>query len=171
MRFGELIPLIGALLNFFARALRPFSKSARRGLAGLFPPRRVLRRLELRHLLDVPRAERTRTRLFWARFLQFGVIFIPLALCHISFLIARFAMPKRGSSGSLYALHVVLFLSNFTGFLSGRGQERRLRVVFGRRDRILDSERRLFADVGLGRRAHLASAQTAAARASAASRR
>jgi signal transduction histidine kinase len=53
--------------------------------------------------------------LFWARFLQFGVIFIPLSLCHVSFLVAQIRLPRWLLRGA-YAFHIGLFFSNFTGF-------------------------------------------------------
>jgi signal transduction histidine kinase len=53
--------------------------------------------------------------LFWARFLQFGVIFIPFALFHISFLVAQIRIPKA-VVWTVYSLHCLLFLSNFTDF-------------------------------------------------------
>jgi len=53
--------------------------------------------------------------LFWARFLQFGVIFIPIALCHVSFLVAQIRIPKWLTIGA-YVFHILLFLSNFTDF-------------------------------------------------------
>ena len=46
--------------------------------------------------------------LFWARFLQFGVIFLPLALCHVSFLIAQIRIP-RWVPWVLYSLLFLLF--------------------------------------------------------------
>ena len=53
--------------------------------------------------------------LHWARFLQFGVIFIPLTLCHVSFLVAQIRIPKW-IIWVAYSFHICLFFSNFTGF-------------------------------------------------------
>ncbi|MBI3850631.1 MAG: hypothetical protein HY298_10230 [Verrucomicrobia bacterium] len=50
--------------------------------------------------------------LFWARFLQFGVIFLPISLAHLCWLIAQ--IPVRRFMPWLYGLHVLFALSNFT---------------------------------------------------------
>jgi len=56
--------------------------------------------------------------LFWARFLQFGVIFIPLALFHLSLLIAKVRVGRY--IRYLYAFDILLAFSNFSGwFISG----------------------------------------------------
>ena len=52
--------------------------------------------------------------LFWAKFLQFGVIFLPISLFHLGLLIAR-VRPGR-MVPLLYALHVILALTNFSSF-------------------------------------------------------
>jgi hypothetical protein len=114
MVFGELIPLTGALLNF---SLAVF--------VALQNPRAVVSRVYL--LLGICFAVwnygtfwmfRVRTHdeaLFWARFLQFGVIFIPYALFHISFLVAQIRIPPLVTKIA-YSLHALLFLTNFTEF-------------------------------------------------------
>ncbi len=114
MRFGELIPLIGALLNF-SLAIFVFSQN----------PRGIVSRVYL--LLGLCfaiwnfgtfwmfRVTDARDALFWARFLQFGVIFIPLALTHISFLIAGIKLP-RALVVPLYAVQIALFIGNLTPF-------------------------------------------------------
>jgi signal transduction histidine kinase len=51
--------------------------------------------------------------LFWARFLQCGVIFIPLALCHVSFLVAQIPLSKVAVRAA-YTLHLLFLLSDFT---------------------------------------------------------
>ncbi|HXT40020.1 MAG TPA: ATP-binding protein [Candidatus Angelobacter sp.] len=53
--------------------------------------------------------------LFWARFLQFGVIFIPVLLFHLSLLIAQIPVGKY--IYFLYTCHVVLALSNLSDVL------------------------------------------------------
>ncbi len=118
MKFGELIPLIGALLNFSLALFVLFQS-----------PRSVVSRAYF--LLGTsfaiwnfgtfwmfripPGQEHYENALFWARFLQFGVIFIPIALCHVSFLVAQIRIPKWLTIGA-YVFHILLFLSNFTDF-------------------------------------------------------
>ena len=56
--------------------------------------------------------------LFWARFLQFGVIFLPFSLLHLGLLVAHVPIGKwiRG----LYAVQAVFLLTNFSDrFISG----------------------------------------------------
>lgn len=118
MKFGELIPLIGALLNF-SLAVFVLFQNPRAAVArvyflmgtcfavwnyGTFWMFRVPRDMD--HYMDA---------LYWARFLQFGVIFIPLTLCHVSFLVAQIRIP-RWIVWVAYSFHVALFISNFTGF-------------------------------------------------------
>ncbi len=122
MLFGELIPLIGALLNFSLAFFVLFQN-----------PRAAVSRVYFFlgmcftvwnygtfWMFRVPAGEEYYAlALYWARFLQFGVIFIPLTLCHVSFLIAEIRIPKP-VVWIAYSLHVFLFLSNFTNFfLSG----------------------------------------------------
>jgi signal transduction histidine kinase len=52
--------------------------------------------------------------LFWARFLQFGVIFTPVTLFHLSLLIAQ--IPVGRYMKALYGLQIALALSNLTPF-------------------------------------------------------
>src|SRR5439155_9492789 len=52
--------------------------------------------------------------IFWARFLQFGVIFLPISLFHLCLLITR--IPLRRTLWILYVLQILLALSNFTNF-------------------------------------------------------
>ncbi len=114
MQFGELIPLIGAVLNL---SLAIFVL--------LQNPRATI--LRVYFLLGVSfavwnygtfwmfRVHDREMALFWARFLQFGVIFIPLTLFHISFLVAQVRLP-RWVVATAYGFHLLLFGSNFTGF-------------------------------------------------------
>src|SRR5579862_9371091 len=110
MRFGELIPLIGALLNF-SLAIFVFLQN----------PRAVVSRVYF--LLGIGfaiwnygtfwmfRVHNAEDALFWARFLQFGVIFIPFALFHLSFVVAQIRIPKA-VLWVVYGFHSLLFLSN-----------------------------------------------------------
>jgi len=114
MRFGELIPLIGALLNFSLAVFVFFQN-----------PRSVVSRVYLLLGLGFSvwnfgtfwmfRVHNKEDALFWARFLQFGVIFIPFALFHLSFLVAQIRIPKW-VLWFAYLFHVALFASNFTPF-------------------------------------------------------
>ncbi len=118
MRFGELIPLVGALLNF-SLALFVLFQNPRAAVSRVYFVLGVSFAIwnygtfwMFRVTTDPANYE---LALFWARFLQFGVIFLPLTLCHVSFLIAQIRIP-RWIPWVLYSLHFLLFLSNFTGF-------------------------------------------------------
>ncbi len=114
MKFAELIPLTGALLNFslaaFVLIQNPRTIVARvYFLLGLSFAVWNFGTFQMFRVTDYDSA------LFWARFLQFGVIFIPLTFCHLSLLVARLSVPKLYLR-TLYSLHVLLFISNFTDF-------------------------------------------------------
>jgi signal transduction histidine kinase len=114
MLFGELIPLIGAILNgtlaIFVLLQNPRALVARvYCLLGLSLAVWNFGTFWMFRVTDESSA------LFWARFLQFGVIFIPITLCHISFLVAQVPISKRILQ-VFYAVHILLFLSNFTPF-------------------------------------------------------
>jgi signal transduction histidine kinase len=118
MRFGELIPLIGALVNFslaiFVLVQNPRAIVAR--VYFLMGMCFAVWNYGTFWMFRVPAGpDHYYEALYWARFLQFGVIFIPLTLCHVSFLVAQIRIPK-GVVWALYSFHVALFLSNFTGF-------------------------------------------------------
>jgi len=118
MRFGELIPLVGALLNF-SLALFVLFQNPRAAvsrvyfLLGMSFSVWNFGTFWMFRLQSEPANEAM--ALFWARFLQFGVIFLPLALCHVSFLIAQIRIP-RWILWSAYSFHAALFASNFTSF-------------------------------------------------------
>ena len=118
MKFAEVIPLTGALLNF-SLALFVLLQNPRAMIARVF----FLLGLSLAiwnfGTFQMFRVGDYEHALFWARFLQFGVIFIPLTLFHISALVAQVHVPRKLVIG-LYTLHVCLVLSNFTDlFLRG----------------------------------------------------
>lgn len=118
MKFGELIPLIGALLNFslavFVLFQNPRAAVAR--VYFLMGTCFAVWNYGTFWMFRVPAGnEHYYEALYWARFLQFGVIFIPLTLCHVSFLVAQIRIP-RWIVWVAYSFHVVLFCSNFTGF-------------------------------------------------------
>ena len=56
--------------------------------------------------------------LFWAKFLQFGVIFLPVSLFHLGLMIAR--VPSGRMLPLLYGLQVILALTNFSRAISCR---------------------------------------------------
>ncbi|EDY16980.1 multi-sensor signal transduction histidine kinase [Chthoniobacter flavus Ellin428] len=118
MRFGELIPLISALLNFslaiFVLVQNPRATVAR--VYFLMGMCFSIWNFGTFWMFRVPAGpEHYGEALYWARFLQFGVIFIPLTLCHVSFLVAQIRIP-RWVVWAAYSFHVALFFSNFTGF-------------------------------------------------------
>ncbi len=114
MRFGELIPLVGALLNFTLSLFVLFQN-----------PRAVVSRVYFVLGMGLAtwnfgtfwmfRVHTAADALFWARFLQFGVILIPFTLFHVSFLVAQIRIPPK-VLWVAYIGHALLFLSNFTGF-------------------------------------------------------
>lgn len=114
MRFGDLIPLIGALLNL-SLALFVIFQSPRAAVSRVYFLLGVCFAVWNYGTFWMFRVETYEDALYWARFLQFGVIFIPLALCHISFLIAEIPVPRL-LVWVLYSLHCLLFFSNFTSF-------------------------------------------------------
>src|SRR5260221_6819597 len=118
MKFGELIPLIGALLNFslaiFVLFQNPRSAVSRAYfLLGVSFAIWIYGTFWLFRIPPGP--EHYGEALYWARFLQFGVIFIPISLCHVSFLVAQIRIPWWVAI-TAYCFHALLFASNFTGF-------------------------------------------------------
>lgn len=118
MKFGELIPLIGALLNF-SLAVFVLMQNPRAAVARVYFLMGMcfaVWNYGTFWMFRVPAgAEHYQEALYWARFLQFGVIFIPLTLCHVSFLVAQIRIP-RWVVWVAYSFHIGLFLSNFTDF-------------------------------------------------------
>jgi signal transduction histidine kinase len=114
MKFAELIPLTGALLNF-SLALFVLIQNPRTIVARIYFLLGVSFAVWNFGTFQMFRVDDYDSALFWARFLQFGVIFIPLTFCHLSLLVARLSVPKIYLR-TLYALHVLLFISNFTDF-------------------------------------------------------
>lgn len=111
MKFAALIPLVGAIINLSLAVLVLFNNA-----------RAVVNRVCC--LLSVCfavwnfgtfwmfRVEDAPMALFWARFLQFGVIFIPVSFFHLSLLLARVKVGRY--IYAFYAMSVLLALSNFT---------------------------------------------------------
>lgn len=118
MRFGELIPLIGALLNLSLAVFVLFQNPRGAVSRGYFllGASFAVWNYGTFWMFRVPAGpEHYELALYWARFLQFGVIFIPISLCHVSFLVAQISIP-RPVVWTAYTIHVALFLSNFTDF-------------------------------------------------------
>ena len=122
MKSAELIPLVAAIVNF-GLTLFVFSKRLRSTLswvyilwglsltiwnAGTFFMFRVSDPHSALYLPDPHSA------LPLARFLQFGVIFLPISLAHLCWMIAQ--IPVGRFIRWLYAIHILFALSNFTSF-------------------------------------------------------
>ncbi len=118
MQLSELIPLVGALLNFTLAVFVLF-QNPRAAVARVYFLMGIcfsVWNYGTYWMFRVPGgADHYQEALHWARFLQFGVIFIPLTLCHVSFLVAQIRIPKR-ILWVAYSFHIGLFLSNFTSF-------------------------------------------------------
>src|ERR1700679_2569655 len=78
MRFGELIPLIGAVLNF-SLALFVLLQNPRAAVSRVYFLLGVCFAIWNFGTFQMFRVTTVKEALFWARFLQCGVIFIPLA--------------------------------------------------------------------------------------------
>jgi len=114
MKFGEMIPLIGALLNL-SLAIFVLIHNPRAVVSRFYFLLGLCFAIWNFGTFQMFRVKDEADALFWARFLQFGVIMIPLLLCHISFLIAQISVPRK-LVGALYGFHALIFLSNFTSF-------------------------------------------------------
>jgi signal transduction histidine kinase len=117
MRFSEIIPLLASILNFLL-TLFVFTRDRRATINRvylLWGVSLTVWNLGTFFMFTVPpKQEYYSEALFWAKFLQFGVIFLPISLFHLGLLIAR-VRPGR-MIPLLYALHVILALTNFTSF-------------------------------------------------------
>jgi len=114
MKFGELIPLIGALLNF-SLALFVLLQNPRTAVSRVYFLLGTCFAVWNFGTFWMFRVQTGDEALYWARLLNFGVIFIPLALCHLSFLVAQIRVP-HWILLVLYTVHAALFASNFTDF-------------------------------------------------------
>ena len=117
MKFSELIPLSAALINF-GLTVFVFSRDHRSVLNRVYLLWGVsitVWNFGVFMLFSIPEGEQYRaTALFWARFLQFGVIFLPISLFHLCLLITR--SPPLKPLFVLYGLQGALALTNCTGF-------------------------------------------------------
>jgi signal transduction histidine kinase len=112
IEFGQLIPLIGAILNF-SLAVFVLFQNPRAAVSRVYFLLGVCFAIWNFGTFWMFRVKSEDEALFWARFLQCGVIFIPLALCHVSFLVAQIPLSKVAVRAA-YALHFIFLLSNFT---------------------------------------------------------
>src|ERR1700722_3431101 len=109
MKFSELIPLLASILNFLL-TMFVFTRDRRATINRvylLWGVSLTVWNLGTFFMFTVPSGESNSSEaLFWAKFLQFGVIFLPISLFHLGLLIAR-VRPGR-MVPLLYALHVIL---------------------------------------------------------------
>ncbi|MHB8521747.1 MAG: ATP-binding protein [Limisphaerales bacterium] len=113
MKFSELIPLTAALTNL-PLALFVLSRDWRSTLNRvylLWGAAITVWNLGTFFMFQVSSHGEA---LLWARFLQFGVIFLPVSLFHLCLLTAQISTPRF--IRLLYLLHALFALSNCTGF-------------------------------------------------------
>lgn len=114
MKFAELIPLtagvVNLLLTVFVLSQGLRSNTARVYL--LWGMSLTVWNLGTFHMFDV--GNTPEQALFWARFLQFGVIFLPISLAHLCYVVGHIPVGRGIYAG--YLLHVALAISNFTPF-------------------------------------------------------
>jgi signal transduction histidine kinase len=119
MRYSEIIPLAASIVNF-GLALFVFSRDWKATINRVYLLWGVaigVWNLGTFFMFRVPLSDRLSDRLdaiFWARFLQFGVIFLPVTLFHLGLLIAKIRTGRV--LPMLYVTHILLALSNFGGF-------------------------------------------------------
>ncbi len=115
MRLDALIPLIGAIVNM-ALAIFVFIQNPRSTVGRVYfllGTGFAVWNFGTFHMFIVHEHDKA---LFWARFLNFGVLWIPITIFHLSFLIAGFKIP-RWVVIVAYTLQILLTLSNFTPWL------------------------------------------------------
>jgi signal transduction histidine kinase len=117
VNFSQLIPLTAALVNL-ALTIFVLSRgvnSAIQRVYFLWGASIVIWNLGTFFMFSV---QSEASALFWARFLQFGVIFLPISLAHLCLLIAEVNWGRKIIY--LYSVHVALAICNFTPlFISG----------------------------------------------------
>jgi len=113
MNFYELVPLTAALINMllaaFVIARNPNSILSRVYL--LWGGSITIWNLGTAFMFSVHTAE---AALIWAKILQSGVIFLPIALFHLSLIIAEIQKPLFLKI--LYGVQVLLFIANLSGY-------------------------------------------------------
>ena len=113
MKPFELVPLVGAICNLLV-TLFVFSRGMRLKINRIYFVWGICISIWNFGTFFMFRVTSAEEALWWARFLQFGVIFIPITLFHLSSLIAQVPMPRL-----IYIFYVVsglLALSNLTDF-------------------------------------------------------
>src|SRR5580658_8320959 len=117
LKFSELIPLLASILNFLL-TLFVFTRDRRATINRvylLWGVSLTVWNLGTFFMFRVPQGpEGYSEALFWAKFLQFGVIFLPISLFHLGLMIAR--IPSGRMLPLLYGLQVILALTNFSAF-------------------------------------------------------
>lgn len=119
MRYSEIIPLAACIVNF-GLALFVFSRDWKATINRVYLLWGVaigVWNLGTFFMFRVPLTDKLGDRLealFWAKFLQFGVIFLPLTLFHLGLLIAKIRSTKF--LPVLYLFHILLAMSNFGNF-------------------------------------------------------
>ncbi len=119
MKYSELIPLVASIVNF-ALAAFVFSRSWRTTMNRvylLWGISLTIWNLGTYFMFRIPLVESPANHaqaLFWARFLQFGVIFVPVSMFHFGFLVAK--VPTGRKMPLLYLMHVLFALTNFGSF-------------------------------------------------------
>src|SRR5438552_1295170 len=114
----HLVPLVGALCNFVL-ALFVLSQGTRPvvhrvyALLGLCI---AIWNFGTFQMFQMSRVTNEAQAIFWARFLQFGVIFIPLLLFHLSLLIAE--IPVGRYIYLLYTFCILLATGNLIDFFN-----------------------------------------------------
>src|SRR2546425_1751318 len=107
IRPDALIPLVGALVNLGV-AIFVFLQNPRSTVGRVFFLLGVsfaVWNFGTYKMFRLANLEENRpAALFWAQFIQFGVIWIPLTLCHVSFLIAGIELPRK-LWWSMYLIH------------------------------------------------------------------
>jgi len=113
MNFFQYIPLVAALSNFVVTLL-VVCRDPRPALNRIFALWGISLTVWNLGTFYMFRVTNQDDALFWARFLQYGVIFIPISLFHLSLLIAHIQPPKYFKW--LYAVPIGLAVSNFFGY-------------------------------------------------------
>src|SRR5260221_1978142 len=117
MKFSEQIPLLACLLNFVL-TLFVYTRDRRATLNRvylLWGISLTIWNLGIFFMFEVPKDENHYAQaLFWAKFLQFGVIFLPVSLFHLGLLIAGIRVGRV--LPLLYSFQVLLALTNFGNF-------------------------------------------------------
>lgn len=117
MKLIELIPLTAAAVNL-ALTLAVLSRNAKTTLGRVYALWGLSITVWNIGTVFMFQVRDPGQALFWARFLHFGVIFLPLGLFHLCLLIAHISKPTLVRA--LYVLQILFAASNFTGlFVSG----------------------------------------------------